>query len=88
MNKPQQRNYQVGDEISYALASSVRYGTVVRVMGEMAEIQFEDGQKEMKKFRDSRLRLLRRQSAQDDKPRQYDADTREVLRSDIRRRWR
>jgi hypothetical protein len=86
MNKPQ-REYKVGDEISYALATSIRYGTVVRVTGEMVEIEFEDGQKEMKKVRDSRLRLLRRRSEADDRSRPVDREVEEVRRSDTRRRW-
>jgi hypothetical protein len=86
MNTKPQREYKVGDEISYALASSMRYGTIVRVMGDLVEIEFEDGQKEMKKMRDSRLRLLRRHSDEDERTRYSDPDVQEVRRSDIRRR--
>ncbi len=88
MNKtrPRQREFRVGDEICYALASGVRYGTVIRVLGDAVEVEFEDGQKEMKKVRDGRLRLIRRAHQEESPVRQYSEDVREVRRRDIHRR--
>jgi predicted type IV restriction endonuclease len=84
--KPKTREYKVGDEISYALASGIRYGTVVRVLGDVVEVEYEDGKKEMKKVADSRLRPLRRRSDEDTRPRSYNQDIAEVRRSETRRR--
>ncbi|MCS6807131.1 MAG: hypothetical protein RMM98_10065 [Acidobacteriota bacterium] len=84
--KAKSRDYKVGDEVSYALAAGIRYGTVVSVFGEVVEIEFEDGRKEMKKVSDDRLRLLRRaQSERDDRDR-HRQDIRELYRSEVRRR--
>jgi len=80
------REYKVGDEISYALAAGIRYGTIVRVLGDVVEIEYEDGKKEMKKAADGRLRLLRRRSEEDARRRYYSEDVQEVRRSEIRRR--
>lgn len=84
--KPKPREYRLGDEVSYALAAGIRYGTIVRVLGNVVEVEFEDGQREMKKVTDSRLRLLWRRGEESDRRRQYSEDVREVRRSEIRRR--
>ncbi|MBI3950642.1 MAG: hypothetical protein HY314_09325 [Acidobacteria bacterium] len=84
--KPRQREYKVGDEISYALAAGIRYGTVVRVLGDVVEVEYEDGKKEMKKVADGRLRLLRRRSDEESRQRGYSQDVQEVRRSETRRR--
>ncbi len=82
--------FQVGDEVMYAAASSVRYGTIVRVIGagtaQMVEVEFEDGKRELKKVTDRALRLLRRKTAQEARPEFRDRETEEVRRSEIRRR--
>lgn len=91
MEKPQ-REFRVGDEIMYSSATSIRYGTVVRVLGsagdsQMLEIEFEDGRKEMKKSRDRSLRLLKRRQQEPDRRVEYhDREAQEVRRSEIRRK--
>lgn len=80
------REYKVGDEVSYALATGLRYGTVVRVLGDAVEVEFEDGKRETKKVRDSRLRLLWRPRGEEDRPRPYSRDVEDVRRSETRRR--
>lgn len=87
-SKSKGREYKVGDEVSYALAAGIRYGTVVRVLGDAVEVEYEDGKKETKKMTDSRLRLLRRRSDEDDRRRSYQQDVEEVRQSEIRRRWK
>jgi hypothetical protein len=84
--KPKPREYKLGDEISYALAAGIRYGAIVRVLGDVVEIEFEDGKKEMKKVGDGRLRLLRRQQSADDRRDRHREDIRELHRSETRRR--
>jgi|FLYL01.1.fsa_nt_gi hypothetical protein len=82
--------FQVGDEVMYAGATYVRYGTIVRLLGEgdaqMVEIEFEDGRKELKKARDRALRLLRRRTPEPAPRDYYDRETEEVRRSEIHRR--
>lgn len=82
--------FQVGDEVMYALASSVRYGTVVRVIGagntQMVEVEFEDGKRELKKANDRSLRLLRRKAVEEARPHIRDREVEEVRRSETRRR--
>ena len=97
MNKTRQTNYRAGDEVSYAMPSSVLYGTVTRVLGEgessAVEIEFEDGRKEIKKVRDRALNLLRRASGaseeeerHSDRERLHDPDIERIRRSDQRKR--
>jgi hypothetical protein len=82
--------FQVGDEVMYAGAASVRYGTVVRVIGagtaQMVEVEFEDGKRELKKASDRALRLLRRKTVEDARPEFRDREVEEVRRSETRRR--
>jgi hypothetical protein len=85
-SKFKSREYKVGDEVSYALAAGIRYGTIVRVLGDVVEVEFEDGKKEMKKVADGRLRLLWRQGGEGERRRQYSEDVQEVRRSETRRR--
>lgn len=84
--KAKSRDYKVGDEICYALPAGIRYGTVVRVFGEVVEIEFEDGHKEMKKMGDGRLRLVRRAQSERDERDRHRQDVRELYRSEVRRR--
>jgi hypothetical protein len=91
MEKPH-REFRVGDEIMYSSATSIRYGTIVRLLGgasdnQMIEIEFEDGRKEMKKSRDRSLRLLKRRQQEPDRRAEYhDREAQEVRRSEIKRR--
>ncbi|MCS6817714.1 MAG: hypothetical protein N0A16_12695 [Blastocatellia bacterium] len=82
--------FQVGDEVMYAGAASVRYGTIIRVIGagnaQMVEVEFEDGKRELKKASDRALRLLRRKVAEDVRPEIRDREVEEVRRSETRRR--
>jgi len=82
--------FQVGDEVMYAAAASVRYGTIVRVIGagtaQMVEVEFEDGKRELKKASDRALRLLRRKMTEEARPEIRDREVEEVRRSEIRRR--
>src|SRR4030095_4823480 len=96
-NKSKIINYGVGDEISYVFGTGIAYGEVLRVLegGQAIEIQFEDGRREIKKSRDGALRLLRRAtgaSEQDEhnreRTRARDTEIDEVMRSDVRRRWK
>ena len=85
-HKPQPPNYEVGDEISYAAANGMRYGSVVRVLPDAIEVQFEDGRKEIHKTRDRVLRLLKKaHPAPDDRARPKIRDIEDVRRSEIRR---
>jgi hypothetical protein len=97
MNKPRTTSYRPGDDVSYAMPSSVHYGTVKRVLGEgdtaAIEIEFEDGRKEIKKIRDRSLSLLRRATGQSeeeerhsDRERLRDPDVERVRRSEQRKR--
>jgi len=89
MGKPQ-IEFHVGDEVMYAGTSHIRYGTVVRLLGEgyaqLVEIEFEDGKKEMKKARDRTLRLLRRKVQESPRPEYRDREAEEVRRSEVRKR--
>ena len=82
--------FQVGEEVMYALASSVRYGTVGRVIGagntQMVEVEFEDGKRELKKASDRALRLLRRMAGEEARSHIRDRVGEEVQRSETRRR--
>ncbi len=73
----------------YAGATNVRYGTILRLLGEgdaqMVEIEFEDGRKELKKSRDRALRLLRRRPSEP-APHYHDREAEEVRRSEIHRK--
>lgn len=95
-NQPTSFEYRVGDEISFAGANGMFYGTVVKLVPDptspAVEIEFEDGRKEVKKVKDRALRILRRASGKSEmeekrgpgsKMRDYDID--EVRRGDIRR---
>lgn len=95
---PQSKLYGVGDEVAYALGKGMRYGSVVRVIGEgdqaTVEISFEDGGREVHKAKDRALSLLRRasgMSARDeevkDRRKISDPDVESVRKSDQRRRW-
>ncbi len=97
MNKPRANDFRAGDEISYALASGVQYGTVTRVLGTgdtaSIEIEFEDGRKEVKKANDRALALLRRASGRSeleeqnrDRSRLRDPDIERIRRSEQRKR--
>lgn len=74
----------------YSSAASIRYGTVVRLLGggdtQMIEIEFEDGRKEMKKSRDRSLRLLKRRQQEPDRRVYHDREAEEVRRSETRRK--
>src|SRR5262249_5430598 len=63
---PKSMEYQIGDEISYASAQGMLYGTVIKIIKDPSspaiEIEFEDGRKEIKKVRDRAMRLLKRAS--------------------------
>jgi len=94
--KPTGPDYQVGDEISYAAAQGMLYGTVVKIINDPSspavEIQFEDGRKEVKKSRDRAMRLLRRSTGRSELDEQHgdrkklrDYDIEEVRRSEQRR---
>ncbi|HYL99697.1 MAG TPA: hypothetical protein VEZ90_12140 [Blastocatellia bacterium] len=96
MNKHATVNFNVGDDIAYAMPSGMLYGTVLRVLGDgdsqAIEIQFEDGRKEIKKARDRALSLLKRASGasekeemQRGKDRLKDFDIERVRRSDTHR---
>ena len=95
-NKPSGNEYQVGDEISFASAQGMIYGTITKIINDPSspaiEVQFEDGRKEIKKSRDRALRLLRRAGGKSeldeqrgDRKKQRDYDIEEVRRSDQRR---
>ena len=97
MSKAETFEYRQGDEVSYALPSSMLYGTVIRVIREgdssAVEIEFEDGRKEIKKVRDRSLRLLRRASGKSeleerhsDRQRLRDPDVERVRRSEQHKR--
>jgi len=97
MNKTRTTSFKPGDEISYALASGMLYGSVTKVYGagETAsiEIEFEDGRKEVKKANDRALSLLRRASGQSeadeqnrDRERLRDPEIQRLFRSEQRRR--
>lgn len=97
MNKSRTTSFKPGDEISYALASGMLYGSVTKVYGagETAsiEIEFEDGRKEVKKANDRALSLLRRASGQSeadeqnrDRERLRDPEIQRLFRSEQRRR--
>jgi hypothetical protein len=88
--------YRVGDEISFAGANGIFYGTIIKLVPDpispAVEIEFEDGRREVKKIKDRALRILRRASGKSEmdekrgpgnKLRDYDID--EVRRGDIRR---
>jgi hypothetical protein len=74
----------------YASATSIRYGTIVRLLGagdtQMLEIEFEDGRKEMKKPRDRSLRLLKKRRYEPDRVEIHDREAEEVRRSEVRRK--
>jgi len=82
--------FQVGDEVMYAGAASVRYGTIIRVIGagnaQMVEVEFEDGKRELKKASDRALRLLRRKVTEEVRQEFRDREVEEVRRSETRRR--
>lgn len=82
--------FQVGDEVMYAGAAGVRYGTVIRVIGagnaQMVEVEFEDGKRELKKASDRALRLLRRKVTEEVRQEFRDREVEEVRRSETRRR--
>ncbi len=82
--------FQVGDEVLYAGAASVRYGTIIRVIGagnaQMVEVEFEDGKRELKKASDRALRLLRRKGTEEVRREFRDREVEEVRRSETRRR--
>ena len=96
---PQKRpapTFGVGDEIAYALASGVRYGHVVRVIGAgdqaSIDVEFEDGGREVHRVKDRALSLLRRVSGESamqeemrDRKRLHDPDVDAARKSDIRR---
>ncbi|MEW6730494.1 MAG: hypothetical protein AB1489_04055 [Acidobacteriota bacterium] len=95
-SKPAGTDYNVGDEISYATAHGMDYGTIVKVINDPSapavEVQFEDGRKEVKKTRDRAMRLLRRATGKSeleeqrgDRGRLRDYDIEEVRRSEQRR---
>jgi len=89
MSSKSRIEFQVGDEVMYATAT-VRYGTVVRVIGagtaQIVEVEFEDGKRELKKVSDRALRLLRRKAVEEARPEIRDREIEEVRRSEIRRR--
>ena len=98
MNKDRTVKFNVGDEISYAQPSGMLYGEVIKIIdaGESGaiEIQFEGGRKEVKKIRDSALRLLRRASGKSEEEERHadrqklrDPELEKVIRSEQRRRW-
>ena len=96
-NKSRIINYSVGDEVSYVFGNGIAYGEVLRVLegGQAIEIQFEDGRREIKKSRDGALRLLRRATGASERDehnrertRSRDTEIDEVMRSDVRRRWK
>ena len=95
-DKPSGSEYKVGDEVSYAAAQGMLYGTIIKIINDPSspaiEIEFEDGRKEIKKSRDRALRLLRRASGKSevdekrgDRAKLRDYDIEEVRRSDQRR---
>jgi hypothetical protein len=95
-DKPAGTEYQVGDEISYASAQGMLYGTVIKIIKDPSspavEVQFEDGRKEIKKSRDRAMRLLRRATGKSELDEQRgerkklkDYDIEEVRRSEQRR---
>lgn len=95
-DKPAGPEYNIGDEISYAGAQGMMYGTVIKIIKDPSspavEIEFEDGRKEIKKVRDRAMRLLRRASGRSEAEEQRgqrsklrDYDIEEVRRSDQRR---
>ncbi|MEK6322932.1 MAG: hypothetical protein AABN33_14750 [Acidobacteriota bacterium] len=97
MNKGHRTNFKKGDEVSFAVPSGVRYGTITRVLGSdesaAVEIEFEDGRKEIKKVRDRALSLLRRASGVSeeeerhaDRERLTDTEIQRLFRSEQRRR--
>ena len=90
--------YQVGDDVAFAVPSGMVYGTVVRLLGAgdtgAVEIEFEDGRKEIKKTRDRALSLVRRATGVSEaderhvgRERLRDPDVERVRRSDQKRRW-
>ena len=94
--KPAGSDYKVGDEISYAAAQGMLYGTVTKLIKDPSspaiEIEFEDGRKEIKKVRDRAMRMLRRASGKSevdekrgDQKKQRDYDIEEVRKSEQRR---
>jgi len=96
MNKPGNTQYSPGDEVAYAVASGMNYGTVLRVLGEgdtaAVEVEFEGGRKEIKRVRDRALSLLKRasgasqvQEQRADAERLRDPDVERVRRSQQRR---
>src|SRR6185436_7537130 len=96
-NKSKSINYGVGDEVSYVFGNGIAYGEVLRVLegGQAIEIQLEDGRREVKKSRDGALRLLRRATGASEleehnheRTRSRDTEIDEVMRSDVRRRWK
>lgn len=91
--------YNIGDEVSYSVASGVTYGIVTRMTGagetQAIEIQFEDGHKEMKRARDRAVRLLRRRSGKSevveklgDRGRLADPEIQQVFRSEQKKHKR
>jgi len=93
MKKGRRIDFKQGDEISYALPSSVLYGTVARVLGAgesaAVEIEYEDGRKEIKRVGDRALSLLRRASGlseeeerHSDRDRLRDTEIQQVYRSE------
>ena len=101
MNQKEKRGegpqFNVGDEVAYAMGKGMRYGSVVRLIGldkSAVEIEFEDGGREVHKAKDRALSLLRRAtgaSARDeelgDRQRDRDFDVDVVRKADQRRRW-
>ncbi|HWP44810.1 MAG TPA: hypothetical protein VNO14_16310 [Blastocatellia bacterium] len=98
MNRPRVTEFRKGDEVSYAMPSTILYGTVIRVIGSgedaAVEIEFEDGRKEVKKVRDRSLSLLRRATGQSeieerysDRHRLRDPEIERIRRSEQRKRW-
>ncbi|MBL8151222.1 MAG: hypothetical protein JNN15_14960 [Blastocatellia bacterium] len=90
------RGYQVGDEISFASAQGMMYGTVIKLINDPSspavEIEFEDGRKEIKKVKDRALHLVRRATGRSEidemrgkRKWSRDQDIEDVRRSDQRR---